>query len=1285
MKKYLLLILLLPFISYGQHCDTVTIGVQHADTIIYCITNASCHDTCNGSIMIDVRGNNQPYSFEWNNSNISTPGDNSRDSLCASSHLVTITDVNGNLVENSQISTVEDPPNFSVFEVLTNPTCFNDTNGSIALNIGGATPPYTYQWDNGVSSLNRNNLDSGIYVLTTMDANHCIRIDTFELINPAKIISTITADTLSCIGPCDGGAIVVPDFGVPPYTFEWDDPLGQITASADSLCYGLATVFITDDNGCLDTNAVFIENPDTLKLSNITIDSSCYQICDGELSVTIEGGTSPYDIEWSLGGNIFDTINTTTEDTLCPGNYQIKFTDANLCVDSVIIPLIERDSFLVQDWVIDDSCYNSCTAQITVQLMNQDNPPFTYNWSNGGNDTVISNLCSDTFDLVIIDNRLCSDTFNFFVEPGDSMYFDTVAVTHNSCYGDEDGVISLINFNGGVLPLDYLWSTSETTSGINSLPSGFYNVTITDANGCSIDYSNIEVSQPNELTSSYTQTNVSCFGVNDGSAIVNFFGGTIGSIPGDTNYILGWAGTPMPVYLPYPQTVFNTSLLPNPYNQIPAGVYPYTVTDLNGCTIYDTITITEPDSLYTTYSTTNFSGYEISCFGGNDGEIDIQVNGGTAPFDNYLNGSLQSSLITSNLSAGSYTDSIEDANGCTAINTIILNEPPELVSTLTPTNISCNGVCDGEIISGTSGGVLPYSYSWTSIPDTTADISNLCAGLYTLTISDANGCTENSSVTIYEPSLISFSIDSISQISTYGGNDGAIYISAGGGVGNLTYYWTNPFTFTSTSEDIDNLIGAIYSLNITDSNSCTLDTLIELTQPSSLVLNLDSAITISCYDSCDASLFISANGGDSTYTYSWTGPNGFVASTANISNLCYGEYILVLDDSITMLIDTFNIYQPQPLSTTLTTDSILCHNGTTQAEINVWGGTQSFDYLWSNGATTYITSLSSGNYTVTATDQNGCAITNSISLGNPDSIYAQTSTVNVSCNGLNNGEVQLSITGGLTPYSYSDDGGNTYQNSNVFDNLSIGTYTYLITDFNGCLSSAFAEIIQPISITSITESDSVSCYGNCDGVVYAFASGGNSPYSYDWGGNSSNLCSGNYNVIITDANGCLATNTAIVYEPFPLAINIWINGNTIEATSGFDSYQWYYANGTLIPGETSEIYEPLSVGEYYVVVADGDCEEVSYAINYNISGIDNLDNNISIYPNPTMGILTIEGGSNIQNIIILNTLGNQLLSVENNSNDYSKSEIDLTTFAKGIYFIQVEQNNQIMNYRIVLQ
>jgi len=1013
---------------------------------------------------------------------------------------------------------------------------------------------------------------------------------------------------------------------------------------------------------------------DSVNSSDIT----CFNDNSGTANiVSIENGSGNTLYNWSNGNTTSSISNLAVGDYYCI----VTDTDWQQCSDSISFTITQPDSLTLSISTDTICCYSTSTGFANVTI-NGGSVPYTYSWSNGATTQNLTNVPSGTYTLTVTDANNCTETLAVAIAEYDTL-ITTYSATHLLCFGDNNACITT-NTTGGASNYTYSWNTGETTANICNLSAGTYTCTITDGCGCTTSIS-VTINEPAELTSSYTQTNVSCFGVNDGGAIVNFFGGTIGSVPGDTNYILGWSGTSMPVYLPYPQSVFNTSLLPNPYNQVPAGVYPYTVTDLNGCTIYDTITITQPDSLYTTYSTTDFNGYEISCFGGNDGEIDFQVNGGTAPFDNYLNGSLQSSLISSNLTAGSYTDSIEDANGCTAINTIILNEPAGLVSTLTTTNISCNGICDGEIISSNSGGVLPYFYSWTSILDSTEDISNLCAGLYALTINDGNGCVTNSSATITEPSPISFSIDSIFNISTYGGNDGAIYISANGGVGNLTYYWANASIFTSNSEDIDNLMSAIYVLNITDSNSCSLDTFVELTQPSSLSLNLDSATTISCYDSCDASLFISANGGDSTYTYSWTGPNGFAASTANISNLCYGEYILVLDDSITMLIDTFNVYQPQPLTTTLTTDSILCHNGTTQAEINVWGGTQSFDYLWSNLATTYITTLYSGNYTITATDQNGCTITDSISLGNPDSIYTQTSTVNVSCNGLNNGEVELFISGGLTPFNYSDDGGNTYQNSNVFDNLSIGTYTYLITDFNGCLSSAFAEIIQPSPITSITESDSVSCYGNCDGVVYAFASGGNSPYSYDWGGNSSNLCSGNYNVIITDANGCLATNTAIVYEPFPLAINIWINGITIEATSGFDSYQWYYANGTLIPGETSEIYEPLSVGEYYVVVTDGDCEVVSYAINYNISGIDNLDNNISIYPNPTMGILTIEGGSNIQNIIILNTLGNQLLSVENNSNDYSKSEIDLTTFAKGFYFIQVEQNNQIMNYRIVLQ
>ncbi|MDA0890275.1 MAG: T9SS type A sorting domain-containing protein, partial [Bacteroidetes bacterium] len=169
------------------------------------------------------------------------------------------------------------------------------------------------------------------------------------------------------------------------------------------------------------------------------------------------------------------------------------------------------------------------------------------------------------------------------------------------------------------------------------------------------------------------------------------------------------------------------------------------------------------------------------------------------------------------------------------------------------------------------------------------------------------------------------------------------------------------------------------------------------------------------------------------------------------------------------------------------------------------------------------------------------------------------------------------------------------------------------------------------------------------------------------------------------ANSCSAINSTIVNEPSPLLINVNINGASLVATSGFVTYQWYTASGTPIAGATSEIFNPSSMGGYYVVVTDGNCEDTSSTINYTISGLSNLDQSIKIYPNPTNGLLTIEGTNANHNITVMTFIGNQLLKVENNSNEGSSTKLDLSTFAKGIYFIQIEQNNQIMNYRIVLQ
>ena len=935
MKKYILLLSILPIFSFAQQCDTIY-PVQYADTIIYCITNASCHDTCDGRIAIEVIGNNQPYSFEWNNSNISTAGDNSRDSLCASSHLVTITDVNGNLVDNSQISTVEDPPNFSVFEILTNPTCFNYADGSIALNIGGATPPYTYLWNNGISSLNRDSLDSGVYMLTTMDANNCIRIDTFSLSNPNEVNSTTISDTLSCIGLCDGTGIVIPSNGVAPYTYFWDD--GQANDTATNLCYGINTVFITDANGCLDTNEVDIANPDTLQLSNINIDSACYQICDGQLSVTIEGGQSPYSTSWNFNGTEFNNTDTITDNDLCPGNYQLIYTDANNCSDTALIPLIERDSFIVEGWVIDDSCYNSCTGQITVQLLNQENPPFIYSWNNGGNDTVISNLCSDTFELVIIDDRLCRDTLSFYVEPGDSMYFEDVEVTHNSCYGDTVGAISLINFNGGVLPLEYLWSNSEITSGINSLSAALFNVTVTDANGCSLDSSNIEVSQPDSLFITPSSEDVLCSGGQDGLIDLDIFGGI------------------EPYFISWNNQIPDSTLI----DTVSAGEYVYTLLDSNACVVSDTILINEPDELIITDSLIN-----ILCHGENTGEIHLAITGGTSPYLYSIDGGVtfQSQSYFDNLTAGSYSIVIKDVNDCILTSPLynIIEPLTSLAASLASPNLLCFSDT-GTIVLSVNGGTPNYSILWSN-----GMISNnllgIGAGNYSVIILDENNCEVIESINVSEPNEINVNTV-ITDLLCFEDGGGAINVTTSGGITPYVLSWSNG----ETTSYINGLDADTYTLNLTDDNGCTDSYSFDVEQPELLEL------------------------------------------TSIVSHVeCFGE-----------------------------------SNG--QIDITVTGGTSPYNFDWSNLTSNEdLQNIPVGSYDVTVTDVNSCLIPlTTIVVNEPTEITYTITTIDLVCNNVDEGEISISVSGGTQAYSYSIDGGATYQSSNNFYNLQSNNYDIVI-------------------------------------------------------------------------------------------------------------------------------------------------------------------------------------------------------------------------------------------------
>ena len=965
MKKYLLLNLFLPLISFGQQCDTIYPSSPYADTIIYCITNTSCHDTCDGSIFIEVRGDNQPYSFEWNNSNVSTPGDNSRDSLCASSHIVTITDMNGNLVDQSQISTVEPSPNFSVFEILNNPTCFNYLDGSIDLNISGATPPYTFDWDDGVSVLDRDDLDSGIYILTTTDANDCIRTDTFELTNPSEVTSTTITDTLSCIGLCDGQAIVTPADGIAPYSFEWNNDNTQINDTANNLCYGVNSVVITDANDCIATNTVTITNPDTLKLSNITIDSACYQICDGQLSITIEGGKSPYDTEWSLGGNIFDTINTTTEDTLCPGNYQIKFTDANECVDSVVIPLIERDSFVVQNWIINDSCYNSWTGQITVKLLNQENPPFTYAWDNGGTDTVISNLCLDTFELVIIDARLCKDTFEFFVDEPDSLSYDTIIVTNNLCYGDTNGAITIENLTGGVVPITYSWSNGDTSTvpGIPSLLAGMYSVHIEDANECAIDIANIDVTESDILYVFYEIVDDSCAGYSDGSITVSISGGTgLGTYKLNNVILTG-----------------NDTIISN----LSAGQYLYTILDSNNCARpQDTILVEEPDVLeIDTAMITN-----VLCHGWNTAAIDLNVIGGSQPYDYQWTGpgGPYTTADLNNIAAGNYFIDILDLNLCPLSLSYNITEPstPIMADLDIASVILCNGG-DGDINLNVSGGTPSYTFQWSNA-STDEDLLNIGSGTYEVTILDATGvCDTTATITLTEPTEISQSplpFPIITDLQCYQDGAGSIDLLIIGGIAPYSFVWNN----TETTEDINNLPAGTYVITVTDDNGCPYIESFIVEEPDLLEVSYVE-VHVACSGESNGEIDITVSGGTPSYTYDWSN----LTSNDDLLNIPSDTYDVMITDAHNCKDSaSVNINEPTEITYTVNPIDLICNNEFEgEILISASGGTPGYNYSIDGGVSYQIGSafmnLQANNYSLWIMDANGCTKNQIVVLNQP--------------------------------------------------------------------------------------------------------------------------------------------------------------------------------------------------------------------------------------------------------------------------------------------------------------
>lgn len=674
----------------------------------------------------------------------------------------------------------------------------------------------------------------------------------------------------------------------------------------------------------------------------------------------------------------------------------------------------------------------------------------------------------------------------------------TASQTPVSCYGGSDG-IATVNPVGGVPAMTYTWSTNpvQNTQSASNLPIGIYSVTVADAY-CAKDTVSIQITQPPQLQASIpTFTNALCYGSLTGGATAVGNGGT-------GAYTFSWN--------PSGQTN-------NILSGVVAGTYTATVTDANGCTAIATITLTEPPQLTLNITAQN----DVTCFNYNNGYINTSTAGGTGAYTyNWSNS--PTTPNNSNLGAGTYSLTVTDGNGCTTMVSAAITEPALLMAFIpSQTDIRCYGEATGGAQAGAIGGTSPYNYSWSPGGAATQSISNVIAGVYSVTITDVNGCSAQKSVTLTEPPVLAVNITSQTDILCNGDSTGSISINVAGGITPYNYSW-NPTTQTGTT--VTGLAAGAYNVVITDNNACTVQTSTTLNEPTALTMNLSSTP-----DHCllsDGTVNAVIGGGVTNYIYNWSN-NG---NTSSMSNLGAGVYTLtVTDNNGCTIINSIAVVPQQGdtlqfVSKTGTACYLGC-DGTAALQLS-GNGNAPYTYMWSGPVSQTnlnATGLCAGLYTCTVTDASGCKDTMQVMITQPTAIATNINATSVLCFGENNGTATIQQNGGTPGYTYVWDDGQTTPTAT---GLYAGLFSCTVTDLNGCTTTASFNITEPSQLVVNINGPTSICAGQTANLI-ANAAGGTPTYSYLWnpGGPSASisvnpLTPTNYNVTATDANGCTA-------------------------------------------------------------------------------------------------------------------------------------------------------------------
>ena len=1110
-----------------------------------------------------------------------------------------------------------------------------DMNGSVLQTNFGVNTTQTFY-----------NLFPGTYVARVIDAGGSSSQDTVvvaQATNPLNVTSF--SSDVSCFNGHNGQISVLADSGALPYSFYLDGVLNPNPIPYDSvftnLSSGIYVVSVVDDNSCLYRDTVQIGVPLfpllSLAQSKLVI---CANSSDGLAVGSGAGGTPPYSYEWF--DNSFTSFSTNdTAFNLSAGSYYLEVTDANGCdTFSTVQVIAPQTSLSGSPQVYGVACKGDSTGMIVGDATGSW-APYKYYWIDNLGDTLrstsyktgrdtLSGLASGVYNLHVYDAQDCFVSYGISVgEPATSLSIDSISVVQTiACYGDSDGSARMF-VSGGMPNYTYMWDSGETGLIAQNLPSGYRHVSLTDDWGCTV-MDSVYISENPEIqaTVSLVQT-VSCYGNTDGIV-------TVSSVGGVGSHIFFWSTDPVG-HTNNPDTV----------SGLAEGSYYVTTQDALGCEVLDSIYVSEPEPL--TMQATALSW--ISCFGADDGLAYATGQGGNMPYTFTWSSNNQVGDTINTITPGTHVVTVVDNRGCTANDTVYMYEP-DLLEIDIDTSLTiwpyCIGVNSASLTSIASGGTVGYTYLWDDnlvAPQLTATASHLLAGVYTVTVTDARGCTASDTEDIDSTTnTMSSSISILSNVSCFGGNDASVEAITSGAHAPYSYQWFGPNGFYSTTSSISSLYAETYSVTVSDTNNCTVNTSINLTEPAALIFTSLASTDATCLGACDGTIEISLTGGTAPYTGHAQNNN-----TGNsLMNLLSGD--------------------------------------------SLFGG------------------VCAGDYTISLSDAHGCS-SELLVGGNDQQTINALDTINVAvdpsscffifCHGDSTGGVALDFLSYDTSYSYNwyeaNDPSTSLGNMTQIMNLGAGAYV-IEANYLGCVATDTMVLTQPDPIQITGTFTHLLCYGDNDGAVDINVTGGSpssNGYTYLWSNNVtsqdlSNVGAGLYTLTVTDSLSCVATYDARLTEPDELEVTIVetspfvLELSTVIGGTPSYTYAWYESGNNVGTGTS---YVVSTNGTYSLEATDANnCTNTSNSITYNVASVINGEEvSFRVYPNPFREEATIDFGYTVNEatISIVDIYGK--LIEQHEIVNASSFIITNKNKASGVYFMKMETESENIFVKLIIK